>query len=167
MAVKSWSRVSQMMMRDYGNGVQHLQFNIEDIYEQMDPQCRGKRSLFQSNDVKRLNELIPYAKVSVKINGGLDQSNECKPCQTVLGCLNGVKTHLRDAHRIHQSMVRVSIGSIVGCRPFPPIEKQSTVVLSGQFRVIIDRRSDRSFRDDASFRQFIRQRFYGIQIQSR
>jgi len=40
-----------MMMGDYGDGVQHLQFDIGDVCEQMDPQHRGKRSLFQSNDI--------------------------------------------------------------------------------------------------------------------
>ena len=41
----------KMMTGDYGDGVHHLQFDIEDVYEQMDPELRGKSSLFQSNDV--------------------------------------------------------------------------------------------------------------------
>jgi hypothetical protein len=41
----------KMMTGDYGDGVQHLQFDIEDVCEQMDPNRRGKRSLFQSNDI--------------------------------------------------------------------------------------------------------------------
>lgn len=40
-----------MMTGDYGEGVQHLQFDIEDICEQMDPQDRRKSSLFRSNDI--------------------------------------------------------------------------------------------------------------------
>jgi len=41
----------KMMKGDYGEGVQHLQFEIGDVCEQMDPQRRGKESLFQSNDI--------------------------------------------------------------------------------------------------------------------
>jgi hypothetical protein len=40
-----------MMKGDYGDGVQHLQFDIEDICEQLESQRRGKSSLFQTNDV--------------------------------------------------------------------------------------------------------------------
>ena len=41
----------EMMTGDYGNGIQHLQFDIGDVHEQMDPQRRAKRHLFQSNDI--------------------------------------------------------------------------------------------------------------------
>ena len=41
----------KMMTGDYGDGVHHLQFDIGDVYEQMDSELRGKSSLFQSNDV--------------------------------------------------------------------------------------------------------------------
>src|SRR5215471_20266829 len=41
----------KMMTGDYGNGVQHLQFDIEDLCQQMEPQRRGKSSLFQTNDI--------------------------------------------------------------------------------------------------------------------
>jgi len=41
----------KMMTGDYGDGVHHLQFDIGDVYEQIDPELRGKSSLFQSNDV--------------------------------------------------------------------------------------------------------------------
>jgi hypothetical protein len=41
----------KMMTGDFGNGVQHLQFDIEDLGQQMEPQCRGKSSLFQTNDI--------------------------------------------------------------------------------------------------------------------
>jgi hypothetical protein len=40
-----------MMKGDFGEGVQHLQFDIEEAPEQGDSQSRGKRSLFQSNDI--------------------------------------------------------------------------------------------------------------------
>jgi hypothetical protein len=40
-----------MMKGDYGNGIQHLQFDIGDAYESMDSEDRRKRSLFRSNDI--------------------------------------------------------------------------------------------------------------------
>jgi len=40
----------KMMTGDYGNGIQHLQFDIGEVWEQMDCDQR-KRHLFQSNDI--------------------------------------------------------------------------------------------------------------------
>ena len=40
-----------MIRGDYGNGVQHLQFDIGDICEQIDPESRRKKPLFRSNDI--------------------------------------------------------------------------------------------------------------------
>ena len=40
----------KMMTGDYGNGIQHLQFDIGEVWEQMDRDQR-KRHLFQSNDI--------------------------------------------------------------------------------------------------------------------
>ena len=45
------SEFHKIMTGDYGDGVHHLQFDVGDLYEQMDLEHRGKRSLFQSNDV--------------------------------------------------------------------------------------------------------------------
>ena len=42
---------NKMMTGDYGDGIQHLQFDIEDVYERIEPQRRGKSSLFQTNDI--------------------------------------------------------------------------------------------------------------------
>ena len=41
----------KMMTGDYGEGIQHLQFDIGDVCEQMDPQSRRKSSLFRTNDI--------------------------------------------------------------------------------------------------------------------
>jgi hypothetical protein len=50
--LSNYGRMFEMMMtEDYGNGVQHLQFDIGDACEQMDPLCRGKEYLFRSNDI--------------------------------------------------------------------------------------------------------------------
>jgi len=42
---------NMMMKGDYGDGVQHLQFDIEDVGQQMDSESQGKKSLFRSNDI--------------------------------------------------------------------------------------------------------------------
>src|SRR5262249_14156646 len=45
------SEFHKMTTGDYGDGVHHLQFDIGDVCKQMDPQLKGRSSLFQSNDV--------------------------------------------------------------------------------------------------------------------
>ena len=53
-----------MMTGDYGEGVHQLQFDIEDIYKQMDPQYRGKKFLFQGLGVKQF--VFPRTTASIK-----------------------------------------------------------------------------------------------------
>ena len=45
------SEFDMMMKGDYGDGVQHLQFDIGDVCEEMDSESRAKKSLFQSDDI--------------------------------------------------------------------------------------------------------------------
>ena len=45
------SEFDMMMKGDYGDGVQHLQFDIGDVCEEMDSESQAKKSLFQSDDI--------------------------------------------------------------------------------------------------------------------
>jgi hypothetical protein len=75
--------------------------------------------------------LIPFLKTKAK-------AYECNKCQEVHGCLSGMKTHLGDMHRIHQSTE--SSGHWIHCtaQTISPNHKAK------YFRVVVDNSSPSS-----------------------